>query len=295
MDNKKEYYIDAFTSYLKENDKAEGTIKIYIDNLKLFIKYYIQTYGEEFIPEKVITMDLKDYRTYQINRGNKANTINNRMAAAKEYFLFLELKGIIEKSPARTIKKIKINNTSPINKTFTDKEFKTIKRAVYKEGNAMDAFIFETLSKCGLRISELINLKMDDITCAERSGNLRIIGKGLKERNVPLHLDVRKTFENYLPTRNKKGVNLPYILINEKGTMFTRSGVYKRLLKYENITGVEIHPHKFRSFFASYILKSNSISVCQYLLGHDSIATTQKYLSLEQVDIKNAIESLTNL
>lgn len=293
--NNKEYYIKDFETYLKENDKSEGTIKIYIDNLRLFIRYCMDTYGEEFIPERVITIDLKDWRTYQINHGIKANTINNRMAAAKEYFLFLELKGIIEKSPARTIKKIKINNTSPINKTFSDKEFKTIKRAVYKEGNRLDILILEILSKEGLRVSELINIKFDDITTGERSGNIRVVGKGMKERNLPIHLDVRKALNDCLPTRNKKGAALSFILINEKGKKFTRSGIYKRLLKYHHLTGIEIHPHKFRSFFASNILKSNPISVCQYLLGHESIATTQKYLSIEEADVKNAIESLIDL
>lgn len=294
MDNK-EYYIDAFTSYLRENDKAEGTIKTYKDNLELFIRYYMETYGEEFQSKKVLTLDLQDWRTYQINRGNKANTINNRMAAAKEYFLFLELEGIIEKSPARTIKKIKINNTSPINKTFSDKEFKSIKRAVYKESNKLDILILEILSKQGLRVSELINIKFDDITTGERSGNIRVFGKGMKEDNIPLHVDARKALTDYLPVRNKKGKYLTYILINEKGKKFTRSGIHKRLLKYKYLTGIEIHCHKFRSYFATNILKNNPISVCQYLLGHESIATTQKYLSIEETDVKNAIESLTDL
>jgi site-specific recombinase XerD len=292
---KKEYYIDDFEKYLKENDKAGGTIKLYKDNLKLFVKYYMGTYGEEFTAEKVITMDLQDWRTYQINLGNKANTINNRMAAVKEYFSLLESEGIIEKSPARTIKKIKINNTSPLNKTFTEKEYKAIKRAIYKGLNLMDIMIMELFSKEGLRVSELTNLQLDDITSGERSGNLRVIGKGMKERNIPLHIDVRKAIVDYLPSRNKKGKTLPYLLINEKGNKFSRSGIYKRLLKYQHITGVEIHPHKFRSFFATQILKSNPINICQFLLGHESISTTQKYLSMEGIDITNAIDSLTDL
>lgn len=228
---KKEYYIDDFQKYLKENDKADGTIKLYKDNLKLFVKYYMETYDEEFTPEKVITLDLQDWRTYQINHGLKSNTINNRMAAAKEYFSYLELKGIIEKNPSSTIKKIKINNSSPLNKTFTDKEYKSIKRTIYKENNLMDIFILEILSKQGLRISELINIKFTDITSGERSRNLRVIGKGMKERNLPLHIYVRKAIADFIPTRNKKGENSAYLLINEKGNIFSRSGIYKRLLK----------------------------------------------------------------
>lgn len=179
--DKKDYYISDFIAFLKENDKAVGTIKTYTDNLRLFIRCYMETYGEEFDPQKVITMDLQDWRTLQINRGNKASTINNRITSVKEYFAFLELNDVC-KNPAKSVKKIKINNQSQIGKTFTEKQFKAIKRAVYRGGNNLDILILELFSKSGLRISEAINLKLDDITIGERSGTLRVVGKEMKER-----------------------------------------------------------------------------------------------------------------
>ena len=292
--NKKDYYITDFISFLKENDKAGGTIKTYTDNLHLFIKYYMETYGEEFDPQRIITMDLQDWRTLQINRGNKASTINNRIAAVKEYFSFLELNGVC-KNPVKTIKKIKVNNQSQIDKTFTGKQFKSIKRAVYRGGNNLDALILELFSKSGLRISEAINLKLEDITIGERSGTLRVVGKEMKERYIPLHVDIRKAISEYLPVRNKKYRNSPYLLVSERGEKFTRSGLYKRFLKYQYITGIHIHPHLFRSFFGTQIVKNNPINVAMHLLGHSSITTTQGYLSLENDDLETAITSLENL
>lgn len=292
--NKKDYYITDFISFLKDNDKAGGTIKTYTDTLHLFIRYYMETYGEEFSPLKVITMDLLDWRTLQINRGNKASTINNRIASVKEYFAFLELNGIC-KNPTRTIKKIKVTNQSPIDKTFTEKQFKAIKRAVYRGGNNLDILLFELLSKSGLRATEAISLRLEDITIGEKSGTLRIIGKEMKERYVPLHVDIRKAINEYLPVRNKKYHNSPYLLVSERGEKFTRSGLYKRFLKYQYITDIHIHPHLFRLFFGTKIVKNNPINVAMHLLGHSSITTTQGYLSLENHDLENAIISLEDL
>mgnify|MGYP002185021268 FL=1 len=85
------------------------------------------------------------------------------------------------------------------------------------------------------------------------------------------------------------------MLVSERGEKFTRSGLYKKFLKYQYITDIKIHPHMFRSLFASHIVKSNPINVAMHLLGHSSITTTQGYLSLENDDLETAITSLEDL
>ncbi|MGX8797852.1 site-specific integrase [Fusibacter sp. JL298sf-3] len=94
--NEKGFYINDFVEYLKRQDKSDGTLKTYTLNVMNFINYYIETFDEEFIPEKVILMDLQDWRTYMLTRGLKANTINNRIASVKEYFIFLQSNSIIK-------------------------------------------------------------------------------------------------------------------------------------------------------------------------------------------------------
>lgn len=117
----------------------------------------------------------------------------------------------------------------------------------------------------------------------------------MKERYIPLHIDIRKAINEYLPVRNKKYKSSLYLLVSERGEKFTRSGLYKRFLKYQYITDINIHPHKFRSFFGTQIVKKNSVNVCMELMGHSSINTTQGYLSLENEDLQNAIISLDDL
>lgn len=292
----KEYYLDAFVDYLNKSDKSSGTISTYTANIIGFIKYYVESYGEEFIPENVIMMDLKDYRNYLLNiKRQKASTINNKIAALKEYFFFLKSNGIIKDNPAENMKKIRTNKpTAP--KSFSDTEFKKIKRYVYRSQKDLWIIIFELLSKTGIRVSELINIRLADITINDRSGNLRVIGKNQKERNIPLHLDVRKAITSYLEIRNKSSINSEYLLISERKQPFTRSGIFKMLKRWENDTNIKIHPHMFRHHFAIQVLNTPNadINTVQYLLGHESIESSAIYLKVRQEDLEKSINALTD-
>ena len=292
----KEYYLDAFVDYLNKNDKSSGTILTYTANIKGFIKYYVESYGEEFIPENVIMMDLQDYRNYLLNtKRQKASTINNKIAALKEYFYFLQSNGIIKNNPAENLKKIRTNKpTAP--KSFSDTEFKKIKRYVYRSQKELWIVVFELLSKTGVRVSELINIRLADITINERSGNLRVIGKNQKERNIPLHLDVRKAITSYMEVRDRMSISSDYLLISERKRPFTRSGIFKMLKRWENDTNIKIHPHMFRHHFAIQVLNTPNadINTVQYLLGHESIESSAIYLKVRQEDLEKSINALTD-
>ncbi|WP_195923721.1 tyrosine-type recombinase/integrase [Clostridium tepidum] len=292
----KEYYLDTFIDYLDRNDKSPGTISTYTTNIKDFIKYYTESYDEEFIPENVIMMDLKDYRNYLLNiRRQKASTINNKIAALKEYFFFLKSNEIIKNNPAENLKKIRTNKpVAP--KSFSDTDFRKIKRYVYKSKKEVWILIFELLSKTGIRVSELINIRLNDITMGERSGNLRVIGKNQKERNVPLHVEVRKAIADYLEVRNKKSITSDYLLLSERKAPFTRSGIFKMLKRWENDTNIKIHPHMFRHHFAIQLLNNPNanadINTVQYLLGHESIESSAVYLKVREEDLIKSIDSI---
>ena len=246
----KEYYLNDFIDYLNKNDKSSGTISTYTTNINDFIKYYIESYNEEFIPKNVIMIDFKDYRNYLLNiKRQKASTINNKIAALKEYFFFLHSHGIIKTNPAKNIKKIKTNKlTAP--KSFSGSDFRKIKRYVYRNQKELWIVIFELLSKTGIRVSELINIRISDITINQRSGNLRVIGKNQKERNIPLHLDARKSITAYMEVRDRMSISSDYLLISERKHPFTRSGIYKILKRWESDTNITIYPHMFRHHFA---------------------------------------------
>ncbi|WP_198543850.1 tyrosine-type recombinase/integrase [Petroclostridium xylanilyticum] len=292
----KEYYLDAFVDYLNKSDKSSGTILTYTANIKGFIKYYVESYGEEFIPENVIMMDLRNYRNYLLNiKRQKASTINNKIASLKEYFFFLMSNSIIKTNPAENLKKIRTNKpVAP--KSFSDTEFKKIKRYVYRSQKDLWIVVFELLSKTGVRVSELINIRLADITINERSGNLRVIGKNQKERNIPLHLDVRKAITAYMEVRDRMSISSDYLLISERKRPFTRSGIFKMLKRWENDTNIKIHPHMFRHHFAIQVLNTPNadINTVQYLLGHESIESSAIYLKVRQEDLEESINAISD-
>lgn len=294
----KEYYLDAFIDYLNKNDKSPGTVTTYTTNIRYFIQYYVESYSEEFNPENVIMMDLQDYRNYLLNvKRQKASTINNKIAALKEYFFFLQSNGIIKNNPAENIKKIRVNKpTAP--KSFSNSDFKKIKRYVYKNQNEMWISIFELLSKTGIRVSELINIRLTDINMGDRSGNLRVIGKNQKERNVPLNVDARKAIADYLKVRDEKSISSDYLLLSERKAPFTRSGIFKILKRWENDTNIKIHPHMFRHHFAIQLLNNPNanadINTVQYLLGHESIESSAIYLKVRQEDLEKSIDAIAD-
>lgn len=294
----KEYYLDAFIDYLNKNDKSPGTVTTYTTNIRYFIRYYVESYFEEFTPENVIMMDLQDYRNYLLNvKRQKASTINNKIAALKEYFFFLQNNGIIKNNPAENIKKIRVNKpTAP--KSFSDSDFRKIKRYVYKSQKELWIAIFELLSKTGIRVSELINIHLTDINIGDRSGNLRVIGKNQKERNVPLHVDARKAIANYVKVRDKKSISSDYLLLSERKAPFTRSGIFKMLKRWENDTNIKIHPHMFRHHFAIHLLNNPNanadINTVQYLLGHESIESSAIYLKVRQEDLEKSIDAIAD-
>lgn len=294
--NTKEYYLDEFVDYLNKNDKSSGTISTYITNIYDFIKYYTESYGEEFIPGNTIMMDLQDYRNYLLNiKRQKASTINNKIAALKEYFYFLQSKGIIKNNPGENLKKIRTNKpTAP--KGFSDTDFRKIKRYVYKSQKNLWIAVFELLSKTGVRVSELINIRISDITINDRSGNLRVIGKNQKERNIPLHLDVRKAIISYMKDRDRMSISSDYLLISERKRPYTRSGIFKMLKRWANDTNIKIHPHMFRHHFAIQVLNTPDadINTVQYLLGHESIESSAIYLKVSQEDLEKSINALTD-
>ncbi|NLL72009.1 MAG: tyrosine-type recombinase/integrase, partial [Clostridiales bacterium] len=173
------------------------------------------------------------------------------------------------------------------------------KRYVYKSQKELWIVIFELLSKTGVRVTELIKIQLVDITIGERSGSLRVIGKNHKERDIPLHIDVRKAITAYMEVRDKLLIDSEFLLISERKVHFTRSGIYKILKHWEADTYIKIHPHKFRHYFATSLLNNPNanadINTIQYLLGHQSIESSAVYLRVRQEDLTKSIDSIDDL
>lgn len=291
-------YVPLLKSTLLQNDKSPGTIGTYLKNIRLFADYISQTYDEPFNPIKVTTLDIKEYRNFLLNvQSQSVNTINNKLASLSKFFKFLHKSGVVTNNPCLNIKKIKMQ--SPVKRVIVDQlTFKKLRREVERDGRPVEKVIIAYLFYTGVRVSELINIRLDDIVINPRSGTLKIrSGKGLKYREIPLNASVRDATNGYLEYRKIKKIQSPYLIVTERSgkSRASRSSINKILKKYGKRIGFpDISPHSARRYFLTQILAVSSLSVAKELAGHSNINTTILYTPASQQEKEIAVSKLTN-
>lgn len=285
-----------------ENDKSIRTINNYIDNVILFIEYFEQMETDKFDPKIITTIDIQDYRSYcQNNLRLGVASINIRIASLKAYFSYLYLAKVIEKDPSAKIKKISDGRIREP-KAFDEKTFRALRRLYYRHGNPLHILIMELLSKCGVRVSELVALTLEDISMnmsenidTPRTGEILIRGgKGNKARSIPLHKDVRIAIINWMEIRNRKKIDSPYLLISERKDKFTSNGIYRIVMGYHQKLQLDTHytVHSYRHYFCKQLLQVTDISTVASLAGHSSITTTQLYTTADKKSREDAISKI---
>lgn len=287
------YFLDKFKIYLFESDKAETTCNLYLDNIIKFIDWFEESEADIFHVTKITTIDIRDYRSYLQSKNEKVSTINNKIASLKSYFSFLYTNKYIIKDPCESIKRLK-SLVLPKAKSYDEKTYRAIRREIYRSNNELHICIWELLNKTGIRVSELCNLKLNDITITERTARIQILGKGNKIRNLKLHLDAKNAILDYLKIRNIIIVNNDYLLLSERKCKFTRSAIWKILDKYSSRVGCHISPHQSRHYFCRTLLKNGiDIATVAALAGHsNSLVTAKTYTLSNQEDQDNGIDTL---
>ena len=291
-------YIDEFKIYLFESDSSQGTIATYINGVYGFFSWINKEYLNNIKFDSVTASDIHEYKDYIIHVKNlKANTVNNKLAALKSFFNFLYDKKHIDKNPAQDIKKIKIH-THQTGATITDLDLKRLKREVITGGNPLHQMIVFTLAFTGVRVSELIKLKLTDIIIKEnRKDSFLIVnyGKGGKYREIPLNPKVIDIYYEWMEERERKNIQSPYLIVTERShnACACRSSINKVVKKYsKKIEKIDIHPHTFRKYFLRKILEVSDISTAQLLAGHSSIQTTSLYTTSNFNSMASAVEKL---
>lgn len=289
-------YFKEFRLYLLKNDKSESSIKTYTINVNLFIEWFENETKEIFIPENITELDIIDWRNHlQENINQNENTINLKLASLKNYFEFLEAEKIIDQNPSLKVKRIKsvLNSTS---KSFSDTDFRKIRRHILKSGNLQHWCMWNIFVNCGVRNSELTNIKLEDIELSERKGKLRVRGKGNKIRYVPLNNMVRDSINDWLKIRSNMNINYTNIFISERKAPYTRNGIWKIFNNYFTELRLEkrYSVHSCRHYFCRSLLKSGvDLSIVAALAGHSSGFITSQIYTLPLTDeLEDAINKL---
>lgn len=272
--------IDAFENFLQycrfEKTLTNQTIQDYKEDFLQFQRYY---------PDKkeltdVNKNDLNEFSYDQALNGLSPATIARRIATIKNFYMFLESDNLAKSIISEEITIPKKDKTLP--QVLSEEEINQLLNApdLTSEKGIRDYAVLEILYSCGLRVSEATNLQINQIN--EQEEIINILGKGKKERIVPIRKSALKAVKTYInEVRNKHLViDKKAVFIEKNGKRMSRQALYNIVVNNAKLAGIqkEIHPHTLRHSFATHLLDNGAdLRVVQELLGHTNIGTTQIY------------------
>jgi integrase/recombinase XerC len=277
--------MSEWLDFLREEGKSENTIKSYGAQLLLFERWFKDSNIEELTPERVTSIDLREYMSYLKNvEGKKARTINLMFSAIRSWLVY-------NNQVIKVPKAVKVTSSAP--RSLTRIEQNALMRAVERADDLKGLAVITFLKNTGLRLSEAVALNIEDLQIAERSGKVLVRhGKGMKEREVPLNGEARRVLKAYLNNRTKGPV-----FLSQKGNLrLSNSGIYQLVVKYAYQSKIgELHPHTLRHTFAKNLLEAGEdLGTIAVLLGHENINTTVVYTRPTQEDLEKAVERLSD-
>ncbi len=276
--------LEEYLDYLKEQKNySTNTIDSYRRDIELFLNF-IKDEGYSF--ENVDNNLIRNFLRFEVIQGKSKRTNQRRIIALRRFYAWLLKNEYVKYNPFISIKTPKHDKKLP--SFLHEEEIELLIEADAKREDFLakrDHAIIILLYSSGIRVSELISLKLQDINLRQRT--MRIVGKGKKERIVPfsnLSLealnDYLRNCRNYVLEKNKISNPTNALFINAKGEQITSRGVQYILKNVEERTGINLglHPHKMRHTFATHLLeKGADLRTIQEILGHTSLETTQVY------------------
>lgn len=288
--------IKGFKSYLKlERSLSKNSIEAYIRDIEKLNQYF-EFNKTKISPTDVQTKDIKEFLEWINELGMTASSQARVLSGVKSFYKYLMIEDLIKNDPASIVETPKLGRKLP--DTLSLSEINQIIEAVdasSSEGMRNKALL-ETLYACGLRVSELVNLKLSDIYF--EIDFLKVTGKGDKERFVPIGGTAKKLIKLYVDEVRvhqsiKKGEE-DYIFLNRRGSRLTRVMVFTIIKRLAIKAGIKksISPHTFRHSFATHLVEGGAdLRAVQEMLGHESITTTEIYTHLDRNYLKETIIS----
>ncbi len=287
---KKDGSIRQFIHYLAvEKNASPHTCRCYRRDLEAFEAFlknsgmYLNPAGDVEI-EKVDRIAIRKYLSF-LHRKNKKSSIARKISTLRSFFKYLIREQIISSNPAKSVSTPKVDKTLPTTLTV-DEAFRLMESPknipekpseASKEKRLRDRAILELLYSSGLRVSELVGLDLNQLDLD--LGILRVMGKGRKERIVPVGVKAIEALKAYFEERGTLRVEEP-IFVNPFGGRLSARSVGRLIKKYTRHSGIfrKVSPHSLRHTFATHLLDAGAdIREIQEMLGHSSLSTTQRY------------------
>jgi len=282
--------ITAFLNYISvERGLAKNTILSYKEDLGFYAKY-LNGHNIESI-SRSSRDDIMDFMLAQKERGLSANSISRRLAAIKAFYRFLVRERILKNDPTSLMEAPKLWKKIPETLSLNEVERLIAQPDIRNKTGIRDKAILEVMYATGMRASEVANLRLDNVNLD--IGFVRCIGKGDKERIIPLGRKAKAAIESYLaksrPSFAKKK-EADVLFLSRLGKRISRQSLWKIIKKYARLAGIkkEMWPHILRHSFATHLLEHGAdLRSVQEMLGHSDISTTQIYTHVNKDRLKS--------
>ena len=272
-----------------EKHLAGNSIEAYMRDLEEFAHFVMRTY--DVAPHRVEAHMIERFMAWLYDRGRSRASQARRLSGIKSFYNFLLLGDRIDHLPTEYIEAPRAGRSLPdtLSTTEIDDMLRTFDIRTAK--GCRDSAIVEVLYSCGLRVSELTSLRLEDLFFGE--GYIRVVGKGDKQRIVPVSSAARDKIQLYMEVRTPKHHSETTLFLNNRGTPLTRIMVFNIIKQAAELAGIDkkISPHTLRHSFATHLLEGGAnIRQVQELLGHESIVTTEIYTHLDRTHLTEVVE-----
>ena len=263
---------------LLEKRYSSHTVKAYRTDLRIFESYLKEIYTTSI--DKANHTMIRSWLVEELNKGNSARTVNRKITTLKSFYKYLIKEHKIKQNPTLKISSSKISKKLPQFVGLDDMNKLLDKLKLEKNFSAYrDKLIIEVFYSTGIRLSELINIKLTDVDPLK--SQIKVLGKRNKERLIPLTKELQKSIEGYMTFRMKeKAIDRSYLFITDSGKKLNPSMVYRKVNELlKGVTTLENKsPHVLRHTFATHMLNNGAdLNVIKELLGHASLSATEVY------------------
>ena len=268
---KKDHLISSFLDFLYiEKGLSKNTVHSYKNDINSFAKWSLEYLGQPI--KKLLKADVNQYISFLFKKGLKSSSVNRKISTIKSFYIYLIKKKIITYSPVEDISMPKKEKYLPISMSEIEVEKLLNSPKLNKYIERRDKAMIEMLYATGMRISELVNLKLTDID--NKRLVVKVLGKGQKERLIPYGEEAADALNAYLNDRGKS--NIKETFLSNRGTKITRGAFWNRIKIYLNRENLKasISPHTLRHAFATHLLNRGAdLRSVQILLGHSEYVT----------------------
>jgi integrase/recombinase XerC len=292
---------DDFLRHLRERNASPHTIKAYAGDLDIFAAYIGEQDPKKHDWKEINHLAIRGFLSHLYDKGLSKTSVARALAAVRSLYRWLAQEGVVEQNPAKLVSTPKLPKKLPRVPTIEEMngvlDGKMPEIASFPE---RDRLLFELLYGCGIRNSELVGINLEDISLSNEA--ILIRGKGKKERYVPFGGSALAALSVYLPWRQqllatlKKSISTkgtPALLINQRGGRLTTRSVGRIIKRIAVAKGLspEVHPHTLRHAFGTHMLEEGAdLRAIQELLGHERLATTQRYTQLSVKHVMNVYD-----